>query len=615
MARLDEAEKAARLVAEQAAEATRGRTAAVDELARAAAERDRLRAAVEAAAPALEAARARAEQASAAIAQARAAREAAEARAKTARGDVEFLRAGRELAALAKTRDDVAAARKAQADAEAIAKTNKVDDAALDAIRQADAAAQLARGLLEQARPSVAVDALGDVTVVVDGKSIGLRRGATERRSVEHRLTVEVPGAVRLEVTAGAGDAGLVSRAEAAERALAAACAGAGVADLAEAEAAAAARRDARAAWSEQKRRIAELLGGDEPDRLEAKIAVAERRVAGYREARATEQPMPQDEEAADVAAVQAERDADEARTAETLAEREDRAARDQRTERDAAAREDAVRLEMAERDATAKETALAGARAQQPDDALAAALAAAATEHEAARVAAAAAKAALDKEGPDAAKALLDNAKLVLEDLSEQLRALEITQAEVRARLRDHGEDGLAERRDVELSARDAAASELERWLARAEARRKLYEALRAARDAAHLAYVGPLRDKITQLGSVVFGSGLAVDVGDDLRIRSRTLDGKTVPFESLSIGAREQLGVLTRLAGAMLVAEDGGVPVMLDDTLGFSDPRRLEAMGAVLSMAGQQCQVIVMTCYAERYRHVGGAKTVTLP
>jgi hypothetical protein len=527
---------------------------------------------------------------------------------------VEFLRAKRELATLTKTRDEVAVARKAQADAEAVARTNLVDEAALDAIRKADADARLATGLLEQARPGVSLTALRDMSVVLDGKTVALQAGSDRRHAVEDRLVLELPDMLRIEVTAGAGDQSLVGQAAAASQALRVACEKAGVSDLASAETAAAARREARTAWAEQKRRIADLLGGEEPDRLDGRIALAERRVAGYLEARGAATPMPADEEQAAAAAEVAERAADDARTAETTAEKENRAARDQLAERDSASREDAVRLDLAEKDVAAREATLAQTRADQPDQALADALAWAAAEHEAARAATASARSELERQGPDAAKALLDNARRVLDGIAEQLRTLKIQQAEVRARLRDHGEDGLAERRDAELAARDAAQADLERWLARAEARRKLYEALKTARDEAHLAHVGPLRDKLTQLGSVVFGPGLSIDVGEDLRIRSRTLDGKTVPYESLSIGAREQLGVLTRLAGAMLVAVDGGVPVMLDDTLGFSDPRRLEAMGAVLSMAGQQCQVIVLTCYAERYGHVGGAKVIPL-
>jgi uncharacterized protein YhaN len=62
------------------------------------------------------------------------------------------------------------------------------------------------------------------------------------------------------------------------------------------------------------------------------------------------------------------------------------------------------------------------------------------------------------------------------------------------------------------------------------------------------------------------------------------------------------------------MLVAGDGGVPIILDDTLGHTDEDRLEYMGAILTRAGRECQVIVLTSYPKRYAHVGGATVVTL-
>ncbi|MDO8485004.1 MAG: hypothetical protein Q7S35_08655 [Candidatus Limnocylindrales bacterium] len=93
-----------------------------------------------------------------------------------------------------------------------------------------------------------------------------------------------------------------------------------------------------------------------------------------------------------------------------------------------------------------------------------------------------------------------------------------------------------------------------------------------------------------------------------------NRTLEGRTIPFESLSMGAQEQLGLISRLACAMIVAPDGGVPLILDDALGNSDPQRLEAMGAVLSVAGRHCQIIVLTCQPDRYGHVGEATVVRL-
>lgn len=78
-----------------------------------------------------------------------------------------------------------------------------------------------------------------------------------------------------------------------------------------------------------------------------------------------------------------------------------------------------------------------------------------------------------------------------------------------------------------------------------------------------------------------MVFGPTFEVDIDSDLSIRSRTLEGRTVPYESLSGGAKEQLGIVARLASAALVAPQDAVPVIIDDALGFTDSDRLERMG----------------------------------
>ena len=54
--------------------------------------------------------------------------------------------------------------------------------------------------------------------------------------------------------------------------------------------------------------------------------------------------------------------------------------------------------------------------------------------------------------------------------------------------------------------------------------------------------------------------------------------------------------------------------MPVIIDDALGWSDPQRLQAMGAAIAAAGKQCQVVVLTCTPGRYSHVGNAKVVSL-
>jgi uncharacterized protein YhaN len=103
-------------------------------------------------------------------------------------------------------------------------------------------------------------------------------------------------------------------------------------------------------------------------------------------------------------------------------------------------------------------------------------------------------------------------------------------------------------------------------------------------------------------------------VDLDTDLTIQTRTLEGCTVPYDSLSGGAKEQLGILARLAGAALVAKEDTVPVVIDDALGFADPERLAKMGAVLNTVGSNGQVIVLTCTPGRYDGVADAEVIEI-
>jgi len=103
-------------------------------------------------------------------------------------------------------------------------------------------------------------------------------------------------------------------------------------------------------------------------------------------------------------------------------------------------------------------------------------------------------------------------------------------------------------------------------------------------------------------------------VEIDDDLAIKARTQQKITVPFDSLSGGAREQLSILARIAAAMLVSAEKPVPVILDDALGYTDPDRLRFMGAALAQAGKKGQVIILTCTPDRYIHLGQTKVVRL-
>jgi uncharacterized protein YhaN len=184
---------------------------------------------------------------------------------------------------------------------------------------------------------------------------------------------------------------------------------------------------------------------------------------------------------------------------------------------------------------------------------------------------------------------------------------------ASLRTELAVRGESGLRDRLDTA----QASLVQLERAHERTErlavAAQLLYERLAANREKAQRSYVAPYTSEIERLGRIVFGSDFSVAVDHrSLEIVSRTLEGRTVPFTSLSSGAREQLCVLARLACAAIIsptAEEAGAPVIIDDALGYSDAGRLARLGAAFSAAARNCQVIILTCAPERYRGIGSA------
>ena len=207
----------------------------------------------------------------------------------------------------------------------------------------------------------------------------------------------------------------------------------------------------------------------------------------------------------------------------------------------------------------------------------------------------------------PASAKAILDTSESALKSARDQCDAQDRDLIVLRTRLDLIGDKGLAEALAGAQRVTFEASDSLDRLLRRATAAKLLYDTLRAEREAMRSAYVAPLREGIERFGRHVFGPTLRVEVDESLRVVSRTVGGVTVSLAQLSTGAREQMGLLVRLAAASMVSKDGGVPLVLDDALGSTDEGRLESMGAVLRIASRDMQTIILTCAPERYVHVG--------
>jgi hypothetical protein len=256
----------------------------------------------------------------------------------------------------------------------------------------------------------------------------------------------------------------------------------------------------------------------------------------------------------------------------------------------------------------------LAEQRATVSDEKLAAAVDADVTAADTAASRVAELSEQLAAQAPDAVAAELVDAVEAAAALSQ--RHDDITRAlhEIAAQLTVFGTEGRKGKLDAAEIDLEHARSEHDRVGRRARAVQMLREVMTRHRDTTRLRYVEPFRAELQRLGRPVFGPSFEVDVDSDLCILNRTLDGRTVPYESLSGGAKEQLGILARLAGAALVAKEDAVPILIDDALGFTDPERLVKMAAVFDTLGERGQVIVLTCTPTRYDGVKDAQRIEL-
>ncbi|MCX7492470.1 AAA family ATPase [Corynebacterium sp. P6129] len=212
----------------------------------------------------------------------------------------------------------------------------------------------------------------------------------------------------------------------------------------------------------------------------------------------------------------------------------------------------------------------------------------------------------------PGLVEKLLRGAEAQVQSIDETIRQAERAVAENRGRIEQA--TGAEERLEKATSAERRARETLSSTLRRAEAAGRLREVLLRHRAEARRRYAEPFARRLTTMAATVFGPDVSFGLTEDLAVADRTLGQSTVDVDSLSGGAREQIGILVRLSIAELVGQDDGVPVFIDDALGSTDSGRLRRMAAVLADAGKEGQVFVLTCVPARYDHVPGRRHLTM-
>ncbi len=464
---------------------------------------------------------------------------------------------------------------------------------------------------------AAAVTAVAEVRteIHVDGQPLTLERGVDHEIPVAASTDLEVPGVVRFTVHAGAEAQVHADRLERARSELTRLCERHGVADLGEARRICADQAEADRISRAATERLAFDLRDLTIEGLARKIEAHTARLTEFEATRSDRITLPADLDHAQEAEAAAQRELSERRTALARLETEVETAHTVTKDVSVSGATLVERVNIDRASLTETAARLEADRSVASDHELEVQAQLAAEVRRQADARHAEATQALEQADPQTLQLVVADAREARERGETAIRANHDRRQQLGALIEDRGEQGLAHRLDVAVAEADRLTVEASRLEMRAHAAKVLFETFDRRRAEARQKFVAPFREKIEQLGRLVFGPTLEVELDDDLCIAQRTLDGVTVGFNQLSAGAREQFALICRLACAALVSVDGGgAPVVFDDALGWTDPRRLAQMAAAIGVAGRQCQIIVLTCTPGRFSGVAAASVVRL-
>jgi hypothetical protein len=133
------------------------------------------------------------------------------------------------------------------------------------------------------------------------------------------------------------------------------------------------------------------------------------------------------------------------------------------------------------------------------------------------------------------------------------------------------------------------------------------LRDTLEHARAETSGKFVGPVARRARRYIEQLL-PGCDLTFSEDLGLESVIRGGMSESCSNLSRGTQEQLAVLTRIAFADMLLDQGRpVSLILNDPLVYSDDARLDLMMEILIEAAGRMQVILLTCRERAFRHVG--------
>lgn len=231
------------------------------------------------------------------------------------------------------------------------------------------------------------------------------------------------------------------------------------------------------------------------------------------------------------------------------------------------------------------------------------------------ARADAAAAAVRLEEAGRDATAHDLDAISRKIETIDARAKAvaeartkLEMEIARLEGIVESEGGKGLADREAAAREEAEAARAASQRVTEEADTLKLLRETLDQARDETSAKFVGPVAKRAKRYIERLL-PGCDLSFSEDLALGAVIRGGVSEGCADLSRGTQEQLAILTRIAFADMLLEQGQpVSLILDDPLVYSDDARLDLMVEILCEAAERMQVIMLTCRERAFRHVRG-------
>lgn len=490
--------------------------------------------------------------------------------------------------------------------------TVKVTERVLSEIQSKHESLIRAKAALDVKAPQVRVTAAHQSEIKIDDEVFELKDGQERRLKVAAPTNIELPGSIQIEVIPGTSLDESLRKLHQAQKELNELFSRFDVESLKDAEQKLEMRKNAESRKVEAESRMDEALDGETFDELQGQQIRLADRLERFKAVWPADRPIPEDLDLAQTALKESMDKLSNLNTALTMSEGEINKILANIDGQNNRLDDKQERQQVLVEQLTRETNALEEARKKIPDAVLEEVKQVAEKDlnHWSAQLVEM--EQTLERMQPDLLRQRKTNISNVIDSIQEDMDGKNEELLRLRGRLDKVEADGTFEIVEDLRSKLVNKEIEFTNISARANAARHLYLLMKEARDEAFRSYRRPLRERISQLGRTIYGPSFDVELSEELMVHERILNNTPIPYEFLSAGAKEQLALLTRIAAADLVCQDEGVPIILDDALGFSDEHRLEWMNAILEQFGQSKQMVILTCNPERYRQIRRSQVV---